>query len=269
MKIGLLGFGKTGSRVAEVLASDPTVDLEWIATKSGQSESSVPRNLNSQGELRDSQLVTLERVTDRGWLEQNFVDVIVDFSNLHALEQYGEMAAQNGIRIVTCVSAYQSEQHELILRLARKTAILWSPNITLGINFLLMSAKAIKSAMPSADVHVTEEHFREKPEVSGTAVKIANELGADTAAINMIRAGGILGVHEVLFGYDNEILRLRHESINRKAFGDGALFAAKSLVAKPKGLYRMEDLLAPYFREAEHPTGLLKRLLSRLGAKPD
>jgi 4-hydroxy-tetrahydrodipicolinate reductase len=63
----------------------------------------------------------------------------------------------------------------------------------------------------------------------------------------MIRSGGILGVHEVLFGYDNELLRLRHESINRKAFGSGALFAAKALMKKRKGFYKMEDLLAPYF----------------------
>lgn len=267
MKIGLLGYGKTGSHVAEVIAADPNVSLSWIATRSGTAPDTPVKNLASDGGLVDVPLIAMSQLTSKGWLEANFVDVLIDFSNLEALAEYGDIAASSGVRIVTCVSAYQEIQHELLAKLARKTAVLWSPNITLGINFLLMSAKAIKAAMPAADVHVSEEHFREKPEVSGTAVKIATELGADTAAINMIRAGGILGVHEVLFGYDNEVLRLRHESINRKAFGDGAKFAAMQLLLKPRGFYRMEDLLAPYFREAERPMGSFRRILSRLASK--
>lgn len=257
MKVALFGYGKTGSKVAELLAEDETVSLAWIATASGKSETAPPQDFY-QGQQRGLvPILPIKKVLTKNWLKNNQVDVIIDFSNPAALLEYGKAVADAGIKLVTCVSAYQEVQHVELSKLAKKTAVLWSPNITLGINFLLMAAKAIKAAMPGADISVTEEHFREKPELSGTAVRIANELGTDTAAINMIRSGGILGVHEVLFGYDNELLRLRHESINRKAFGAGALFAAKALVKERKGFFKMEDLLAPYFRQSTRKPWLI------------
>lgn len=249
MKVALFGYGKTGSKVAELLAEDESVSLVWIATNSGRSELAPPQNVYKGKQLGSVPMFPLRKVLTKGWLKSNPVDVVIDFSSPAAIMEYGQSLADSGIKLVTCVSAYGETEHKELDRLSRKMALLWSPNITLGINFLLMAAKAIKAAMPGADISVTEEHFREKPELSGTAVRIANELGTDTAAINMIRSGGILGVHEVLFGYDNELLRLRHESINRKAFGAGALFAAKALLSERKGFFKMEDILAPYFNE--------------------
>lgn len=249
MKVALFGYGKTGSKIAELLAEDESVSLVWIATHSGKSELAPPQNVYQGKQLGLVPMFPLRKVLTKGWLKSNPVDVVIDFSSPAAIMEYGQSLADSGIKLVTCVSAYGETEHKELDRLSKKMALLWSPNITLGINFLLMAAKAIKAAMPGADISVTEEHFREKPELSGTAVRIANELGTDTAAINMIRSGGILGVHEVLFGYDNELLRLRHESINRKAFGAGALFAAKALLNERKGFFKMEDILAPYFKE--------------------
>lgn len=247
MKVALIGYGKTGSKVAELLAEDETVSLQWIATRSGTSELAPPQNRSSGSEPSLVPIFSQKKILTKNWLKNNSVDVLIDFSSKDALVEYGQAIADQGVKLVSCVSAYDEKEHQELNRLSKRIAVLWSPNITLGINFLLMSAKAIKAAMPGADISVTEEHFREKIEMSGTAVRLANELGTDTAAINMIRSGGILGVHEVLFGYDNELLRLRHESINRKAFGAGALFAAKALMKKRKGFYKMEDILAPYF----------------------
>ena len=55
-------------------------------------------------------------------------------------------------------------------------------------------------------------------------------------------------MHEILFGFPYQTVRLMHESIAREAFGTGVLFAAQRLQDKPNGLYTMEDLLVPYFR---------------------
>ena len=74
--------------------------------------------------------------------------------------------------------------------------------------------------------------------------------------IKMVRAGGIIGVHEILFGFPYQTVRLRHESISREAFGNGVLFAAQHLLDQPNGLYTMEDLLMPYFQlDADLPEG--------------
>jgi len=65
--------------------------------------------------------------------------------------------------------------------------------------------------------------------------------------IKSVRAGGIVGRHEIIFGFPYQTVRLIHESITREAFGNGALFAAKCLADKQNGFFTMEDLLMPYF----------------------
>ena len=48
--------------------------------------------------------------------------------------------------------------------------------------------------------------------------------------IKSIRAGGIIGKHEVIFGFPSQTVRMIHESINREAFGNGAVFAINNLI---------------------------------------
>lgn len=67
--------------------------------------------------------------------------------------------------------------------------------------------------------------------------------------MNSIRVGGIVGRHEVIFGLPNQTIRLVHESINRAAFGQGAIFAAKWLVNKSKGMYSMETIISDMFKK--------------------
>jgi 4-hydroxy-tetrahydrodipicolinate reductase len=112
---------------------------------------------------------------------------------------------------------------------------------------LLLAAKILKTIAPYTDIELIEEHFKDKKEVSGTALKISQTLGISETNVKSIRAGGIIGRHELIFGFPYQTVRLIHESIAREAFGNGALFAAKNILHKKTGLYCMEDLLIPYF----------------------
>ena len=111
----------------------------------------------------------------------------------------------------------------------------------------MLAAKILKNIAPYTDVEIIEEHFKSKKEVSGTAIKITEALSLEKDIIKSVRAGGIVGRHEIIFGFPYQTVRLIHESITREAFGNGALFAAQNLVGRKKGLYSMEDLLMPYF----------------------
>ncbi len=117
----------------------------------------------------------------------------------------------------------------------------------MGINYLLFASRYLKKIAPWVDIEITEEHFKGKEGTSGTAVKIAHALDIHVDSINSIRAGGIVGKHEIIFGFPYQTVRLIHESIAREAFGNGAMFIAKNLVSKEKGLYNFEDILLPYF----------------------
>lgn len=256
MKIGIFGFGKTGQAVAKVLIKDKRTKVMWVAKRQKEELGTAAEHLGIETN-EPARFLSTEGLSAGEFFDKNPVDVIVDFSSQSGIDYYGTEASKRGIAIVTAVSNYDEERQAQLKKLSKKTSVLWSPNITLGINFLFMAAKAIKAANPVSDVQVSEEHFREKPEVSGTAVRLASMLGKDKESINSVRAGGIVGIHEVLFGYQNETLRIKHESISREAFGDGALFAALHIYRRAHGLYRMEDLLLPYFGVPLTETGSL------------
>ena len=127
--------------------------------------------------------------------------------------------------------------------MGRHTKVLCSPNITLGINFLMLAAKLLRKIAPFADVEIVEQHFREKPEVSGTAKKIAQTLDLNDDRVTSLRVGGIVGHHEVIFGFPHQTVRLTHDSIRREAFGTGAAYALEALSKCANGFYTFDDLL--------------------------
>lgn len=274
LRVGLMGFGRTGRDVARTLLLDKSMCLEWVVRRSDRLEHrSVPEFLGLDSEAPGVIHSICEFTADE-LLTRYPVDVIIDFSSETGVEYYGEAAATRGVAIVTAISHYADSKQRQLERLAQSTRVLWSPNITLGINFMLLAAQTLQRIVPQVDVQIIEEHFREKPSVSGTALRLADALDVPGDAVHVIRAGGIIGVHEVLFGFPSQTLRLRHEAISREAFGHGAMFAASHLVERPTGLYRMEDLLLPYFATAEpiddrsepRRSGLKHRLASRLRA---
>ncbi len=247
MKVGLFGFGKAGRAVATVLLQSEEAYLCWVIRKSKVLQHrSVPEFLGIKHN-EPGLIYSKDEWTPQQLFDKHPVDVIIDFSSAEAVLSYGEEAARRGIAIVTAISAYPAETIALLKNLSRKTKVLWSPNITVGINFLMMAAKILKTIAPYTDIEIIEEHFKNKKEVSGTAIKISEALSLPDTSIKSVRAGGIVGRHEVIFGFPYQTVRLIHESIQREAFGDGALFAAKNLVDRKKGLYSMENLLIPYF----------------------
>ena len=190
------------------------------------------------------------------------VDIIIDFSSPSGVLYYGMEAARRGIAVLTAVSSYPDATHAHLRKMARQTRVLWSPNITLGVNLTILAAKIVRNLAPQADVQIIEQHFAAKAEVSGTARKIAQELSVTEESIRSVRAGGIVGVHEVLFGFPNETVRLTHESISREAFGTGVLFVLQHLLTEPNGLYSMEDLLLRHF---QLPAGRLEPVAHQQG----
>ena len=242
ISVGLFGFGKTGKLVANEFIKDDRFELKWVVKRTRAfSEKYASRLLGH--EFNGGRIHCVAQLGAR-FFRKNPVDVLVDFSSSQGYRGY-EAAADEGIRVITAISKYEPEDLAALKKMAEKTAVLVSPNITLGINFLLVASQVLQKIAPHADIEIVEEHFREKHEVSGTALKIAQTLGLEQERhVNSIRVGGIVGRHEVVFGLPNQTIRLVHESINRAAFGQGAIFAALWLADKGPGLYTMEQIVA-------------------------
>lgn len=249
MRVGLFGFGKTGRSVARSVLKDDDFSLEWVVRKSnhesrGSLADSIERSNSGANRIFSSATMPIDVL-----LDTHPVDAIIDFSSAEGLDFYGEAAALRGVRIITAISNYPCEKQEKLRDLSTETAVLWSPNITVGVNLLILAANLLQMISPLADVEIVEEHFRMKKGVSSTAKIIANSLGVTECDIKSLRAGGIVGTHEVVFGFQSQTIRIRHESVSAEAFGEGALFAAGQMQFVAPGLYTMEDLLIPSFIE--------------------
>ena len=243
IKVGLVGFGKAGQAVAQVLQEDPRYELCWIARRSAASTAPTPPGI-------DVPLVALATPDDWGqWLDSHPVDALVDFSRPESLHLYGEQVRRRGLMLVSAISAYSDADLDYAHTLAKDTRVLCSPNITVGINFLILAARLLRKIAPFADVEIVEQHFREKSEVSGTARKIAQTIDVDEDRITSLRLGGIVGHHEVIFGFPYQTVRLIHNSIERRAFGTGAAFALAELARCENGFYTFDDLMMRMVRK--------------------
>ncbi len=246
IRVGLIGYGKAGEAVANVLCNDPRLDLRWIVRRSSVSEyqnhpgTSIPIVGVEQRPHGTLFYTTL--------IEGSPIDVLVDFSSRESIHAYGEVVRLNGIAVVSAISAYSEDDLAYARELGKTIRVLCSPNITLGINFLIIAAKLLRKIAPFSDIEILEQHFKEKPEVSGTARKIASSLEVDSDRITSMRLGGIVGHHEVIFGFPHQTVRITHESIRREAFGTGAAFAITQLANCANGFYTFDDLLQRLMR---------------------
>jgi len=236
IKIGLMGYGKAGQAVAEVLRVDPRYELCWVARRTAPAE---PETIPGT----DIPVIGLDKVSLGDWLDAHPVDALIDFSMPEAVFLYGEEVRKRKLMLVSAISAYGEKELDYMRSLSEDTRVLCSPNMTLGINFLIMAARLLRDIAPLADVEILEQHFRGKSEVSGTARKIAESLSVEDERITSLRLGGIVGHHEVIFGFPYQTVRLIHNSIERKAFGTGAAFVLSQLANCPNGLYTFDDLL--------------------------
>ncbi|MBK5914730.1 4-hydroxy-tetrahydrodipicolinate reductase [Rhodocyclus purpureus] len=258
MRVGLIGFGKTGRAVASVLLCSKMTKLQWVVRQSTVLEHrSVPEFLGIESD-EPGLIYSKAEFSAAELFDKLPVDAIIDFSGDSGVEYYAEEAARRGITIVSAVSQYSPGSLDKLKKLGARTVVMHSPNITVGINFLLLAAKILKKIAPYTDVEIIEEHFKTKPEVSGTARVIAAQLDIPEDQIKTVRAGGIIGTHEILFGFPYQTVRLKHESIMREAFGNGILFAVDQLRGKRPGFYSMEDLLLPFFTLKDGDPDLLK-----------
>ncbi|MCW1734787.1 4-hydroxy-tetrahydrodipicolinate reductase [Anaerorudis cellulosivorans] len=251
-KIGLIGFGKAGKAVANVILQHPDFTLDFVVRKGLKQEYYSVRDFIGVETDDPALIYSIEHIDIETFLDDHPVDFIIDFSSQESIFYYGESAARRHIKLISAISHYDEKTIEFLKHLSQKTVMFWSPNITLGVNFLILAGRILKKIAPWADVEIVEEHFKLKKGVSGTALKIAEILHLEDEQINSIRVGGIVGRHEVIFGFPYQTVRLIHESVSREAFGNGVLFVASHLTDKETGYYSFEDLLGPYFQEKEN-----------------
>lgn len=195
-------------------------------------------------------------------------DAIIDFASPKAVDALLAYSVEKQIPVVLCTTGLTEEQIQAIQTASKKTAILKSANMSLGINMLLdLLQKAANILAPAGfDMEIVEKHHNLKKDApSGTALALADALNEALdkqyvyqydrskdmkprekmeIGIQAVRGGNIVGEHEVIFAGMDEVITFQHTAYSKGIFGKGAVEAAKFLKGKNAGLYDMRDVIA-------------------------
>jgi 4-hydroxy-tetrahydrodipicolinate reductase len=170
--------------------------------------------------------------------------VVVDFSTPEASIENVQVCAQHGVPIVIATTGLTEAQQGDIQKASTKTAVVFTPNTSLGVNMLLKwMAQASACLGPEYNAEMVEAHHASKKDApSGTALRLAKAFGREMP-IESIREGDVVGIHTVTFSGPNEKITVTHEALDQKLFAEGALNAARWVATQPAGLYDMQDVL--------------------------
>lgn len=232
IRVGLLGLGRTGRIVANSLFKDPRFEFVFAVKKHPPKPADYPFAVETREVL--PQLI------------QRFKpQIIIDFTTPEAtLENLQYL--RPGMGIVIATTGFSGTEIGVLKAYARrklrKIKLLYAPNISDGINILMKACKEIYRLWPQADIEIIEQHFKHKKDKpSGTAKKIVKLFKKDIT-VHAVRAGGITGIHTVIFARPNQKIVISHESFSREVFAEGAKRAVLWLKKQRMGFYQMEDM---------------------------
>ena len=155
--------------------------------------------------------------------------------------------------MVIGTTGFTPEQKLDIEHAAKKMAIVFAPNMSVGVTLLInLVEQAAKILKEDFDIEVVEMHHKHKVDSpSGTALALTDKankcLPKDSTPLSFasVRSGCIPGTHSLIFDSPVDTITLTHEARNREGFASGALHAAEWIKGK-KGIYTMDDLIRTY-----------------------
>ncbi len=215
MKVALLGTGKTGSKVIEVLGQDVT----------GFDHNNPPT------------LATLKQH-----------DVAIAFLPGPAFLQYIDLLIDSGLPVVNGSTGFAWPE-ALDKRLKTKhLSWITASNFSLGMNLIYGMIKVLAKTPRLFDDYEFKiheiHHVHKKDQPSGTALAWQNWLG-QSVPISSVREGDNPGYHRLTLTTDYEDISIEHQAKDRKLFAEGAIWAAKKLLSGDiqPGLHQLQAIM--------------------------
>ncbi|MFZ2099175.1 MAG: 4-hydroxy-tetrahydrodipicolinate reductase, partial [Oricola sp.] len=196
-------------------------------------------------------------------------DAVLDFTAPAATVTIASHAADRGIVQVIGTTGLSPDDEVAIAEAAKRTAIVQSGNMSMGVILLSVLVEEAARALEAADwdIEVLEMHHRHKVDApSGTAILLGaaaargrqieleghsvrvrdGHTGArETGSIGFatLRGGSVVGDHSVILAGPGERVTLSHHAEDRMIFARGAVKAALWAQGRAPGLYSMYDVL--------------------------
>lgn len=214
-KFGVVGTGKTGSVVKEVLGDEAV--------------SCFTRN----------QVLSFEKV--------QALDALIVFVPANGLQELLTVLLECKKPVVCGTTGFRYPSDFDAELKQKKMTWITASNFSPGMNFLFTIAKLLdvnREFLGNPELKIHEiHHIHKLDSPSGTAISLQNLTGGQTE-IQAERVGDHSGFHELLSETANEKLLFQHHAKSRRAFAEGAIYAAKSLLPElPPGFHQFEPLM--------------------------
>jgi 4-hydroxy-tetrahydrodipicolinate reductase len=263
LTIGVLGCaGRMGRMLLQEVLATPGCKLVGATERPGHA--ALGRDL---GELAGMGPLGLVATEDAAKLFA-LAEALLDFTSPAASARHAGLAAEHGRLHIIGTTGIQGAVETAIRAAAKKTPIIWSPNMSVGVTLLTALVEQAAAKLDAHyDIEILEMHHRHKIDApSGTALALGRaaakgrKVELDKVAIRgrdgetgqrpkggigfaALRGGDVVGDHSVIFAGEGERLELTHRAGGRQVFAQGAVRAALWGRGKPPGLYSMRDVL--------------------------
>lgn len=263
MRIAVLGAtGRMGTAVTRLVAASSDCTVTGACAEPGHAL--LGQDVGSAAGVRRLDVP----ITDSAARAVSQCDVAIDFTAPAAAAANIEACLQGRCALVMGTTGLAAEHLALLERAGQHIAVVYGRNMSIGVLvFTELARMAARLLGADADVEIVEAHHRRKVDApSGTALQlgeaVAQELGQrledlavydrfsspaprrqGSIGFSSVRAGSIVGDHDVMFAMDEEVIELRHRALDRATFARGALRAARWVLGQPAAYYTMADVL--------------------------
>lgn len=261
VRLAIVGCcGRMGKALLRLTADDP--GLQVVAALTVADDPALGKDAGLFAGLDELGVPISERC-------ETECDVAIEFTLPPGCRAWAQWCADRGVALVSGTTGLGDADKVVLRDAAERVPILWSPNMSIGINLLeQLVADAAGRLDDTWDVEICETHHKQKIDApSGTAralfEAVCTARGKDPLeagtygrygqcgprqpgeiGIHALRLGSNVGEHAVHFAATGETLTLTHRAHSRDIFAAGALRAAHWIVGRPPGLYHMRQVLA-------------------------
>ena len=235
MKVAIIGYGKMGHEIEQVLL------------QRGHSVALII-DQNNAHDLNAENLAG--------------IDVAIEFTTPETAYINVRTCIECGTPVVSGTTGWHDRLEELqSLCKEKNSTMIWSSNYSLGVNITFRLNRYLAEIMNRFDAYnvLMEEihHTQKKDAPSGTAISLANDIlerverkdkwvnepttDANAIEITSLREGTVPGTHTVTYTSEDDKIEIKHTLFSRRALALGAVVAAE-FIAPRKGVFTIDDL---------------------------
>jgi len=170
-------------------------------------------------------------------------DILIDFSSPEGFEKALEFSVEKKIPFISGTTAIGDDRYKMMEMFINDIKIFYSPNMSLGINFIYKFLSENKKFLSKYQMEIVETHHSKKKDAPSGTAKLLMSAFDKTFPFHSLRIGGIPGDHCMYFADEGEMIKIEHRAISREVFAKGALEIVPWLIEQKPGFYTMNDFL--------------------------